>query len=144
MLITDSLIFSRRGSSLILALLLALSLLSGCARWLPDAHRPDLTQGNAIKPEDLAKLQPGMSKQKITSIIGSPTLLDPFHLDRWDYVYRYIPGRGEIEQSRVSLYFEGDVLQRIDDSAYTPPIERDESGDMIDPPSPADIIPSLD
>jgi outer membrane protein assembly factor BamE len=144
MLITDSLIFSRRGSSLILALLLALSLLSGCARWLPDAYRPDLTQGNAIKPEDLAKLQPGMSKQKITSIIGSPTLVDPFHVDRWDYVYRYIPGQGEIEQSRVSLFFEGDVLLRIDDSAYTPPIERDASGEIIDPPSPADIIPSLD
>ncbi|MGB5396011.1 MAG: outer membrane protein assembly factor BamE [Gammaproteobacteria bacterium] len=144
MLITDSLIFSRRGSSLFLALLLAASLLSACAEWLPDAHRPDLTQGNAIKPEDLAKLQPGMSKQKITSIIGSPTLLDPFHAERWDYVYRYIPGRGEIEQSRVSLFFDGDVLQRIDDSAYSPPIERDESGEIIDPPSPADIIPSLD
>ena len=144
MLKNFSLILPRRSSSLILAALLCSSLLSACADWLPDAHRPDLTQGNAIKPEDLAKLQPGMSRQKIVAIIGSPTLLDPFHAERWDYVYRYIPGRGEIEQSRVSLFFEGDVLQRIDDSAYTPPINRDESGEVIDPPSPADIIPSLD
>ena len=144
MLKNFSLILPRRSSSLILAALLCSSLLSACAAWLPDAHRPDLTQGNAVKPEDLAKLQPGMSKQKIVAIIGSPTLLDPFHAERWDYVYRYIPGRGEIEQSRVSLFFEADVLLRIDDSAYTPPIDRNETGDVIDPPSPADIIPSLD
>lgn len=137
-------ILTRHSSKLILTTLLCATLVSACAAWLPDAHRPDLTQGNAIKPEDLAKLQPGMSKQKITAIIGSPTLLDPFHANRWDYIYRYIPGRGEIEQSRVSLFFDGDVLQRIDDSGYTPPIERDESGDIIDRPSPADFIPSLD
>ena len=144
MLKTDSLIFTRRGSSLILAVLLACGLLSACAEWLPDAHRPDITQGNAIKPEDLKKLHPGMSKQKIVEIIGSPTLLDPFHADRWDYIYRYIPGDGDIEQSRVSLFFSNDVLLRVDDSAYTPPIERDENGELVDRPSVADKIQSID
>lgn len=126
-------------------LLLACSLLCGCASWLPDAHRLDLTQGNAVKPENLKQLQPGMSKQQVVELIGSPTLLDPFHSERWDYIYRYIPGEGEIEQSRISLYFnKEDILQRVDDSAYTPPIERDEHGDLIDRASPADKIQDID
>jgi outer membrane protein assembly factor BamE len=133
-----------RGSSLIFSLLLVCGLLSACASWLPDAHRPDLTQGNAIKPEDLAKLKPGMKKAAVVEIIGSPTLLDPFHAERWDYIYRYVPGRGQAEQSRLSLFFNGDVLQRIDDSAYTPPIERNEDGVESDRPSPADKDRDID
>jgi len=133
-----------RGSSLIFSLVLIASLLSACAEWLPDAHRPDLTQGNAIKQSDLAKLRPGMNKAKVVEIIGSPTLLDPFHAERWDYIYRYIPGRGQAEQSRLSLFFNGDILQRIDDSAYTPPIERNEDGQESDPPSPADKVLNID
>jgi outer membrane protein assembly factor BamE len=129
---------------LIFSLVLIASLLSACAEWLPDAHRPDLTQGNAIKQSDLAKLRPGMNKAKVVEIIGSPTLLDPFHAERWDYIYRYIPGRGQAEQSRLSLFFNGDILQRIDDSAYTPPIERNEDGQESDPPSPADKVLNID
>ena len=134
-----------RGSSLILAALLTCGLLSGCAAWLPNAHRPDLTQGNGIKQEDLAKLKPGMNKTKVTEIIGSPTLLDPFHAERWDYIYRYIPGRGPVEQSRLSLFFSGDILQRIDDTAYTPPLERNEEGLEIErAPAPLEIIRDTD
>jgi outer membrane protein assembly factor BamE len=139
MLKIHTLIIHRRGSSLILPLLLVCSLLSGCASWLPDAHRPDLTQGNAIKPEDLAKLQPGMNRSKVIEIIGNPTLIDPFHAERWDYIYRYIPGRGKAEQSRVSLFFDGDVLKRIDKSGYTPPVERNMNGQgEADHPAPPD------
>lgn len=133
-----NLIISCRGTSLILPLLLATGLLSACASWLPNAHRPDFTQGNAIKPENLSQLHPGMSKAKIVEIIGNPTLIDPFHSERWDYIYRYIPGRGDSEESRVSLFFKGDVLSRIDISAYTAPVERDESGLETDRASPAD------
>ncbi len=134
-----TLIIHRRGSSLILPFFLAFGLLSGCASWLPDAHRPDFTQGNAIKPEDLAKLKPGMDKTTVVTIIGNPTLLDPFHAERWDYIYRYIPGHGKPEESRVSLFFDGDVLKRIDKSGYLPPIERNVNGQgEADRPAPPD------
>jgi outer membrane protein assembly factor BamE len=117
-----------RRSSFLLSLLLFCGLLSGCASWLPDAHRPDLTQGNAIKQEDLAKLRPGMDKAKVVEIIGNPTLLDPFHADRWDYIYRYIPGHGKAEESRLTLFFDGDILKSIDKSGYKPPVERNVNG----------------
>lgn len=101
--------------------LLSLFILSSCESWLPDAHRPDFTQGNAIKREALDKIQLGMKASEITPILGSPLLKDPFHANRWDYMYRHLPARGEVLQSRLTLYFENGVLIRIDDSEYREP-----------------------
>lgn len=106
-------------------------MLASCTSWLPDAHRIDITQGNAINREALEKIQPGMKKAEITPILGSPLISDPFHAERWDYIYRYTPGRGEPTQSRITLFFEGEILVRIDDSEYKEPepqvTESDES-----------------
>jgi len=106
----------------IFVLLLTILLISSCASWLPDAHRQDVTQGNEIKQEALNKILVGMKKAEITPIIGNPTLKDPFHANRWDYIYRYVPGRGEAVQSRLTLFFEDDELIRIDDSDYKAPV----------------------
>ncbi|MDH5612264.1 MAG: outer membrane protein assembly factor BamE [Gammaproteobacteria bacterium] len=103
--------------------------ISSCANWLPEAHRQDVLQGNEIKQEMLNKIHPGMNKSEITSIIGNPSLKDPFHANRWDYIYRFIPGRQEAEQSRLTLYFEGEKLIRIDDSEYKEPRSLDGSED---------------
>ncbi|MCK5002218.1 MAG: outer membrane protein assembly factor BamE [Gammaproteobacteria bacterium] len=99
-------------------LLISIALISSCASWLPDAHRQDVVQGNEIKRETLNKIHVGMKKSEITPLIGNPTLKDPFHANRWDYVYIYVPGRGQAKQSRLTLYFEGDELIKIDDSEY--------------------------
>lgn len=95
--------------------------LVSCASWLPDAHRIDILQGNVIKREDLDRVHTGMKKSEITPVLGTPMISDPFHAERWDYIYRHIPGRGEIKQSRITLFFEADVLVRIDDSEYIEP-----------------------
>jgi outer membrane protein assembly factor BamE len=107
---------------LILPFITVLSLFSSsCASWLPDAHRQDVRQGNEIKRETLNKVRIGMKKSDITSLLGNPTLKDPFHANRWDYIYLYIEGRKEAEQSRVTLFFSGDELIRIDSSEYKEP-----------------------
>lgn len=113
---------------LILAIVSVL-VISACESWLPDAHRPDYTLGNVIKRDALEKIHPGMKKSEITPILGSAMLTDPFHANRWDYIYRYLPrGRtGEtLIESRVTLYFEDDVLVKIDDSQYVEPKPDDE------------------
>lgn len=102
-------------------LLLSSCLLSSCASWLPEAHRQSVVQGNEIKPETLEKIQLGMKKSEITPLIGNPTLKDPFHADRWDYIYRYVIGHNPAKQSRLTLHFEGDTLIKIDDSDYKDP-----------------------
>ncbi len=114
----------RNNIRLLVPLLLSLLVVAACESWLPDAHRPDYTLGNVIKRDALEKVQLGMTQSEITPILGTPMLTDPFHANRWDYVYRYLPrGRtseAEIE-SRFTLFFEDGVLVKIDDAEYKDP-----------------------
>lgn len=119
----------RNNIHCLILVLLSVFVVSACESWLPDAHRPDYTLGNVIKPDALEKIQLGMKKSEITPILGSPMLTDPFHANRWDYIYRYLP-RGRTSEvlieSRVTLFFEDDVLVKIDDTDYVEPKSDDE------------------
>lgn len=88
-------------------------------------HRIEIQQGNEVKPEVLQKLEVGMTRQQVLYLLGTPLLTDPFHQDRWDYIYYLKPGNEEAVFSRLTLFFEGDRLKRIDDSAYIPSIGSD-------------------
>ena len=99
----------------------SLLFVSACADWLPEAHRLDLQQGNTIKLEQLEAIEIGMTKAEVRKIMGSPMLSDPFHNQRWDYIYRFIPNKGFERKSLLTLYFEDDVLIEIDDSEYGEP-----------------------
>lgn len=107
--------------NLIIISILALNLLfTGC-----EPHRIDIQQGNKIKPETFEKLKPGMTRKQVIFLLGSPLLKDPFHQDRWDYIYYLKPGNQAVKQSRVTLHFEGDSLVSIDDSDYAPEMHGD-------------------
>lgn len=103
-----------------LPLLLLFILVSGCAKnvdgslKIPLVHRVDIQQGNVIDQEMINKLEPGMDKDKVKFIMGTPLVQDPFHSDRWDYIYSMEPGGGEREQRRITLYFRNDKLAYID------------------------------
>ncbi len=83
---------------------------------LPFVYRIDIQQGNVITPEVVNQLRVGMSKRQVQFILGAPMLIDPFHAERWDYVYIYNPGSDGTEpasQRRVTLEFENDRVTRI-------------------------------
>ena len=105
----------------ILFALCASLLLSACASWLPEPHKLDLQQGNTVKLAQLESIEIGMTKSEVRKIMGSPMLSDPFHQQRWDYLYRFIPNKGFERKSLLTLYFEDDVLVKIDDSQYVEP-----------------------
>jgi outer membrane protein assembly factor BamE len=90
-----------------LALLLALS---GCSFITP--YRVDVLQGNVITREQVAALKPGMAREQVRDILGSPLLASVFHADRWDYVFTL--GRtGQVPvRRRVAVFFKDGVLQR--------------------------------
>ncbi|MCW9047241.1 MAG: outer membrane protein assembly factor BamE [Gammaproteobacteria bacterium] len=92
-----------------------------------EPHRIDIQQGNKVTPENYARLKTGMNRNQVLFVLGSPLLKDPFHQHRWDYIYYLKPGNNEIKQSRLTLYFEGDELIRIDDSAYRPEAHGDKA-----------------
>ena len=94
-----------------LVLIIALTLLSACT-----IHRLDVQQGNIIKDDMLEQLIPGISKRQVRFIMGTPLIQDPFHKDRWDYVFTMQPGdkRKITEYRRVTVYFKDDKLVKID------------------------------
>ena len=107
--------------TLLIPVLYCLLVVSACAQWWPEVHRLDLQQGNTIKLEQLEGIEIGMTKAEVRKIMGSPMLSDPFHNQRWDYIYRFIPNKGFERKSLLTLYFEADVLIKIDDSEYVEP-----------------------
>lgn len=36
-----------------------------------------------------------------------------FHSERWDYVYRFQPGRGEAQQRVLTVFFQDNKLTRV-------------------------------
>lgn len=101
------------------ALLLISLLLAGCGSWSNpidklSPYKIDIQQGNAITQEMLAKLKPGMTPSQVRFILGSPLVQDPFHPNRWDYVYRYLKAGKLTEQRRVTVVFEDDKLKGIE------------------------------
>jgi outer membrane protein assembly factor BamE len=97
------------------SVLISLLLLSACSsNYVPalvKPYRPDIQQGNVVIESTLAQLKPGMSQEQVKFILGSPLLVDPFHPNRWDYVFRYQTGAGNVETNRITINFK--------DNAYT-------------------------
>ena len=84
--------------------------LTGCY----PGYRMDVEQGNVITLEQRAQLLLGMGRREVRFVLGSPLVKDPFHADRWDYVYSFRDGAtGAVDQQRVSLFFENDLLVDI-------------------------------
>jgi outer membrane protein assembly factor BamE len=92
-------------------------------------YKIDIQQGNVVTREQLQALQPGMPRQQVRDLLGSPLLTSVFHADRWDYVFTF-RRQGQLQQERkVAVFFKGDVLERF---------EADEL------PSEAEFVASLD
>jgi outer membrane protein assembly factor BamE len=95
---------------------LLLLLTAGCESLIPSFYAVPVRQGNYIDPAMVAQLRPGMTRQQVLRIMGTPLVEDPFHQDRWDYYYQYGQGGNISEQRRVTLFFRGDTLDRVDEA----------------------------
>ena len=95
-----------------------LLLLSACELGLIEPHKLDIEQGNAITQEEFESLYTGMTQEEVMEAIGVPVMKDPFHADRWDYIYRLKPGKGRERNSHFTLYFRGGILVKIDGENY--------------------------
>jgi len=87
---------------------------TGCSlEWLPFVYRLDIHQGNVISQEMVDQLRPGMTKRQVAFIMGTPLLKDPFHDDRWDYIYSNQPGGEPRVQKAIVLVFANDELSGL-------------------------------
>jgi outer membrane protein assembly factor BamE len=76
-------------------------------------YRMVIQQGNYLSQEMIAQLKPGMTKEQVRFVLGTPLVTDIFHADRWDYVFFRELADGKKEQRNLSVVFENDKLARI-------------------------------
>ncbi|MFN4118032.1 outer membrane protein assembly factor BamE [Acidovorax sp.] len=75
-------------------------------------YKVDIVQGNFVSREQVEALQPGMSRQQVREILGTPLVTSLFHADRWEYVFTLKRANEEIQTRKLTVYFTGDVLER--------------------------------
>ena len=77
-------------------------------------YKPDVIQGNVVTTEQISQVKPGMSKAQVKEILGSPLITDPFHADRWDYVFTLKRQGFDDQQRAFAVLFDKDQVQKID------------------------------
>ena len=97
-------------------MLLILSVAGGCV------YQANLSQGNLLKQEDLDQVEVGMTRRQVRFLLGTPMIDDPFHEERWDYIYYLKIGRDDAIFKRwISIYFDGDNVSKIVDGQQLNP-----------------------
>ena len=82
----------------------------GCSISMPRVHKIAVQQGNILNQSMIDKLKPGMTRTQVAYVMGRPVMINTFDPDRWDYVFTIeVPGQFN-ESTRMSLFFENDVL----------------------------------
>jgi len=93
-----------------------LPLAAGCV------YQASLSQGNLLKQSDLDQVKVGMTRSQVRFLLGTPMIDDPFHEERWDYVYYLKVGREKATFKRwVSIYFDGETVREIVDEQELEP-----------------------
>ena len=77
-------------------------------------YRAEVIQGNFVSAEQVQALRPGMSRVQVRDIVGTPLVASMFHSDRWDYVFTMKRQGVEPQQYKMTVYFSGEALDRVE------------------------------
>ena len=92
-------------------------------------YKLDVNQGNYITQDQVDRLKVGLTSQQVRIALGTPLLADPFHANRWDYIYAFERQGKVLEDRRLAVYFVDDRLARWEgDEMPPPPAEVARSG----------------
>ena len=93
----------------LLVIVLVVLFASGCGV----LYRQPIYQGNLLDQTAVDQLQQGMDKRQVMTLLGTPSIQDPFHQDRWDYVATRRTGRtGPTVVKNMTLWFENGSLNK--------------------------------
>lgn len=129
----------------IITLSVALTVVSGCS--YVGVYKRDIPQGNLITQEMVSQLQPGMTQEQVTYVMGPPLLEAPFDSREWDYVYRIDKAYEDVEQRRVTLTFDNagrlvNIEQEGDLSRDLPINTERGMGPAVEGADPLDTLPT--
>ena len=77
-------------------------------------YKIDVQQGNSIDDKKISQLKTGMNERQVQFLMGTSMLIDPFHPQRWEYIYSFRKGGEEMKRKRITLIFKDGVLAEID------------------------------
>lgn len=86
---------------------------SGIISMVP-IYKVGVVQGNFISKEQVTALQPGMGRQQVADVLGTPLLTSVFHANRWDYAFTMIRPEAEPISRKLTVFFKGDALERFE------------------------------
>ena len=83
-------------------------------------YRIEIVQGNVITSEQAEAVKAGMNRAQVRDVLGSPLIADPFHVDRWDYVFTIRRQGAEPQSRRIVVRFDGDLFKSMDTGGALP------------------------
>ena len=87
-------------------------------------YKVEVVQGNFVSREQVQAVQPGMTRDQVKQVLGTPLVTSLFHGDRWDYVFT-LKRQGVPPQERhLAVFFKGDTMDHLE-GAETMPSESE-------------------
>ncbi len=99
---------------------------SGCV------YRINIQQGNFLDQAAVEQIKPGMTRSQVRYLLGTPMVADTFDKERWDYIYYLKKGRSRhVDSRRVTVYFDGEKVAKLDKPSAALAAEQDASAAKI-------------
>jgi len=103
-------------------------LLGGCANYIPFAYEVPVQQGNIITQDMLKQLRVGMTRKQVRYVLGTPAVEDPFHADRWDYVYSVERNHEPMKVDTLTVIFRDDKLAYVEGDLAPASLQQSSAG----------------
>jgi len=101
-------------------------LASGCV------YRINIQQGNFLDQAAVEQVKAGMTRSQVRYLLGTPMVADSFNKERWDYIYYLKKGRSShVDSRRVTVYFDGDKVAKLDKPTAAEAAAQDASAAKI-------------
>ncbi|WP_190600146.1 outer membrane protein assembly factor BamE [Candidatus Vesicomyidisocius sp. SY067_SCS001] len=86
---------------------------------LPILYKNDIHQGSILERFKVNQLKLGMSKDEVQNLIGSPSIIDTFHNNQWDYINHSTLHKKNNIHYRLILKFNNNNLIHINTSGIS-------------------------
>ena len=95
-------------------------------------YRINIQQGNFLDQAAVEQVKPGMTRSQVRYLLGTPMVADSFNKERWDYIYYLRKGRTRhIDSRRVTVYFDGEKVAKLDKPTAEEAAAQDKSAAKI-------------
>jgi len=109
-------------------------MLTACGKVkMPGVHRIPVQQGNYLEYKDVSQVKVGMSRDDVKAILGTPVVGALFNQSRWEYVYKLRTEQYGLFENLYTVYFEDDVVSRIESDIEPPDEEEAPEAEIVAP-----------